>query len=174
MTINCPANRDHKLELTKKLWNSNEVRSLLVPRLLLRSEDETESEFESGLGSGLWASYILGWNWPGIGIEESGLCFCAAPEAWNEARSCARAQINTHWQPPQGSPGGGHFYRATIAPPSSNAQFSILGSCSLHGKLCNLFTFCIKIVHWKCINVESRHKGNAGSAMDLHWKNYYG
>lgn len=21
------------------------------------------------------------------------------------------------------------------------------GSCSLHGKLCNLFTFCIKIVH---------------------------
>jgi len=74
------------------------------------------------------------------------------------------------------APGGGHFYRATIAPPSSNAQFSILGSCScsLHGKLCNLFTFCIKIVHWKCINVESRHKGNAGSAMDLHWKNYYG
>lgn len=83
---------------------------------------------------------------------------CLRPQAkamQGKARSCA--QINPTAAPLSASAcndytplaSGGHFYRATIA------QTSYVCGCtgresrlSLYkSKLCNLFTFCIKIVH---------------------------
>jgi len=91
------------------------VRSLPGPRLLPCFEDETESEFQSGF-------------WPLFLAVELGSD--AMEVARNRHRRVGGFVFAVHLRPetrqglvprliPTDNPGGGHFYRATIAPPSS-------------------------------------------------------
>lgn len=157
MTINCPANRDHKLELTKKLWNSNEVR--FCQAMLLSPFPAAAACLTRGAPAPCQCRHAEG---------------CRRPEAQGKARSPAQinpAACNNDYTPPGKWPQ--QLQQATFieqqlprpAPtptpaPSPSAHWTrVVASRSLYkSKLCNLFTFCIKIVHWKCINVQSAQK----------------